>query len=541
MITRRDLLAGAGSSLLASAALAGCGGPSPTIPLDDAATPADDASDGATFSEAVDFLHGVASGDPLHDRVILWTRVTPRPGPSAPVAVRWEVSTGLDFAALAASGSVIATSARDYTVKVDAEGLRPGVTYYYRFVVGDLRSPVGRARTAQEGALDRLRLAVVSCASLAQGYFHVYREIAERLDLDAVVHLGDYIYEHASGAYGNVRPYDPPTTLRSLSDYRRRYAQYRRDPDVRALHQQHAVIAVWDDHEFANNAWEGGAEGHMPRNDGPWVDRRDAAVRAYFEWMPLREQPDGRIWRRFAFGDLADLVMLDTRLWARPRQEPPDSPGLHDPRRSLLGDEQEGWLFGAVTSSRARWKIVGQQIRMSPLWLKFNVDDWEDYPAARNRLLQTLATMRVNDVAILTGDIHSSWAMDVATDPFDPAVYDPATGRGSIAVELIVPGVSSPGHPPEVEAQLPEILRLNPHLRFCNPSKRGYYLLDGTPERLQCEWYLLPFGSVERRERRATVFSAAWLTRRGDNHLTEGVGPSAPRDGAPPPAPWEPA
>jgi alkaline phosphatase D len=533
MITRRELLAGVGASLALSTVAQGCGDPPP-------APPADSGQDSDASSDAVDFLHGVASGDPLSDRVILWTRVTPRGGRAGAVSVRWEVSASLDFATLVASGEVVTTPARDYTVKVDASSLPAGSTLYYRFAAGDARSLVGRTRTASVGPADRLRLAVVSCASLAHGYFHVYRELAERLDLDAVLHLGDYIYEYASGHYGSVRPYDPPTEIVSLSDYRRRHAWYKRDADLRAVHQQHPLIAVWDDHEFANNASIDGAPAHMPATEGAWRDRKAAAMRAYFEWMPIREQPDGRIWRRFAFGDLVDLVMLDTRMWARPPQVPGDSPVILDPRRTLLGDEQERWLFEAVTTSPARWKLVGQQVRMGPLHPKFNTDTWDGFPAARERFLDTLSRMRASNVAVLTGDIHTSWAMDLPLDPFDRRSYDPRTGEGSLAVELIVPGVTSPGHPPEVEAEIPGILRDNPHMRYGNASQRGYILLDVTPERLQAEWFHLPWGSVEQRERRRTTFSTAWQTRSGASHLTAGGNPTAPREGAPA-APWEPS
>ena len=540
MITRRELLAGVGASLAWGTATAGCDD-APIAPRLDADQDADAAlSDAGPFLDAVDFLHGVASGDPLTDRVILWTRVTPRGDARGAVAVHWEVSAALDFATVLAAGDVVTSPARDFTVKVDAGSLPPGTTVYYRFSVGAARSLVGRTRTAAVGPSDRLRLAVVSCASLAHGYFHIYRELAARLDLDAVVHLGDYIYEYSSGHYGDVRPYDPPTEIVSLADYRRRHAQYKRDVDLRAVHQQHPMIAVWDDHEFANNTWADGAAAHMPGEDGPWRDRKAAAMRAYFEWMPIREQSDGRIWRRFAFGDLVDLVMLDTRLWARPEQTPGDTPALHDPLRSLLGDAQERWFFEAVTTSAARWKLVGQQVRMAPLRPKFNTDTWDGYPAARDRFLATLARMRANNVAVLTGDIHTSWAMDLALDPFDPRGYDPRTGEGSLAVELIGPGVTSPGHPPEVEAEIPGLLAQNPHMHYANASQRGYILVDCTPERLQAEWFHLPYGSIEQRERRRTSLSSAWLTRAGANHLIPAETPTVPREGAAPAAPWEP-
>ena len=471
------------------------------------------------------FVHGVASGDPMSDRVILWTRVTRVDGLTGPVEVIWEVAPSEDFGALAASGTVVTNEERDDTVKVDAGGLAAGTTYFYRFVVNGVVSPVGRTRTAPVGEVRGATFAVVSCASLAHGYFHVYRDVAELDHLDAVLHLGDYIYEYPSGAFGSVRPYEPPTQLDSLSDYRRRHAQYKRDGDLQALHLRHPLIAIWDDHEFANNAWTDGAENQHP-SDGPWAARKAAAMQAYFEWMPIREQVGGRIWRRFSYGDLLDLLMLDTRIWARPMQVDGDTPALHDPHRSLLGDVQEQWLLGNLTSSTARWKIVGQQIRMGRLAPKFNPDSWDGYPAARDRLLNAIAVAHVNDVAVLTGDIHSSWAMDLPLDPFDPAAYDPATGRGSVAVELITPAVTSPGAPIDAEANLPLLYEMNPQLRFADTSLRGFILLRCSHDHLDASWFLLPDGSVEQVERQRTARHASLVLRSGTNHLTAGP----PRD-----------
>ena len=472
---------------------------------------------------------------------MLWTRVTPRMGVEGTAVVRWELSSTVDFAAIVSSGSFNTAAARDYTVKVDAGGLSAGTTYYYRFSVGAARSPVGRTRTAPAGAVDRLRFAVVSCSSYAHGYFHAYRDVAERADLDAVIHLGDYIYEFPNYLYGNVRTYDPPTPVVTLSDYRRRHAHYKRDADLRAAHQQHPFITIWDDHEFADNTWEGGAENHKPMSEGAWAARKAAAEQAYFEWMPIREQSDRRIYRRIQFGSLIDLVLLDTRVWGRQMQTMGMNPPFRDPARTLLGAAQEQWFLEQITTSRATWKLVGQQVMMGQLPQFLNTDAWDGYPAARARFFSLLRTMRINDVVVLTGDIHTSWAMDLPRDPFDPRAYDPRTGEGSLAVELITPGVTSPGHPPEVEAEIPGLIRQNPHMRDGNASQRGYILLDVTPARLQAEWFHLAHGSVEQRERRRATFSTGWLTLSGRSHLTPAGNPSLPREGSPPAAPWEPA
>lgn len=506
-VSRRDLLAGLGASLasggLASACGSGDGG--------------DDA--GATPAAAVAFAHGVASGDPLRDRVLLWTRVTRTDGLAGPVQVVWEVSTSEDFSTLAASGVAVTAAARDFTVKADASGLDAGTTYWFRFIVGAAVSPLGRTRTAAApGEGHGASFAVVSCASLAHGYFHVYRDISELERIDAVLHLGDYIYEYPSGAFGSVRAYDPLHQLDTLDDYRRRHAQYKSDADLQAMHLRHPMIAIWDDHEFANNAWVGGAENQHP-SDGPWATRKAAAMQAYFEWMPVREQPGGRIWRSFSFGDVADLMMLDTRIWARPQQADGDGPELRDPHRSLLGDVQEQWLYQTLGASQARWKLVGQQIRLGRLASKFNTDSWDGYPAARDRLLGAITSMGVEGVAVLSGDIHSSWAFDLPRDPFDASAYDPATGRGSAAVELIVPGVTAPGAPIDAEANVPGLYASNPHLRYADTSLRGFVLLRCQHDHLDASWFHLADGSVEQAARQRTSRTVTLSVRSGSAHL----------------------
>jgi alkaline phosphatase D len=237
------------------------------------------------------FRHGVASGDPLPDRVILWTRVT---APGDVVPVRWVVADDPKLARVVAGGEVQTGSERDYTVKVDVTGLRPATTYYYRFESGRGQSPIGRTRTLPARNVSRIRLGVVSCSNYPFGYFNAYAALARRADLDAILHLGDYIYEYQNGRFGDGgkigRIPDPNAEILSLADYRARHAQYKADPDSQAIHRQHPFIVIWDDHELANNAWSGGAENHNPdKAEGDWFVRRNAAVRAYFEWMPIRE------------------------------------------------------------------------------------------------------------------------------------------------------------------------------------------------------------------------------------------------------------
>lgn len=484
------------------------------------------------------FLHGVASGDPLTTAVILWTRVTLAPGATAPVEVTWELSTTVDFTSLTGTGTFTTNADRDWTVKVDATGLAAATTYYYRFRAMGMTSPIGRTRTAPEGMAARARFAVVSCSSMAHGFFHVYRNVASRLDLDAVLHLGDYIYEYGNGEYGEVRVYDPPHEIVTLGDYRRRYAHYRRDADLRAAHQQHPFVCIWDDHEFANNAYADGAENHMPMTEGEWRARKAAAMRAYAEWMPLRDQMDGRIFRRLPYGDLADLVMLDTRIWARPEQAgsgPDASAIINDPMRTLLGNDQERWLQEQLTTTRARWKVVGQQVMMGQLPLIVNDDQWDGHTAARQRFFDLLRAMMVNDVVVLTGDIHTTWAIDLAEAPTDATRYDPTTGRGALAVEFVVPGISSPGFPPNLANLASAVQRMAPHMKFVDLTKRGYGVLDLTPARCQMAFFHL--ADVTDPTDRSESFAGAFSTVPGRNHLERdsmaAAAPASPHAAAP--------
>lgn len=440
--------------------------------------------------EPVVFLHGVASGDPRPDAVILWTRVTPD-DPGAEVEVRYVVALDPALAEVVAEGSLTTTSDRDFTVKVDVTELSPSTTHYYAFEALEERSAIGRTRTAPSGAVDRLRIAVASCANYAHGHFNAYRHLARRADLDLVLHLGDYIYEYGDAEYGAVRLYDPPHEIISLDDYRLRYAHYRRDPDLQEVHRQHPFAVVWDDHESANNSWEGGAGNHSP-SEGPWDARKEAARRAYFEWLPIRETSDGLIQRVLPYGDLADIVLLDTRLCCRDEQAADgDDPLLDDPDRSLLGAEQEAWLAEAVTTSTAQWKLVAQQVMMGQLPQFTNTDQWDGYPFARQRFFDVLRDESIDDVVVLTGDIHSSWAMDLADDPLDPASYDAATGAGAVAVELVATSITSPGFPEALAGVADGLVEDNPHMKWVELTRRGYLVLDVTPARLQGAWYFV--------------------------------------------------
>ncbi|MEZ4394512.1 MAG: alkaline phosphatase D family protein [Polyangiales bacterium] len=536
-LSRRELLA----SLAAT--LAGCGA-SPSAPPDDPVDAGDFANDAAVPDDAdvgptveVRFEHGVASGDPLSDRVILWTRATPQ-APTVPgdkALLRWELASTPDFTEVVARGSLVADARRDWTAKVDVSGLRPGSVWYYRFRSGDAVSPIGRTRTAPVERVSRLRLAAVSCASLAHGYFHVYRDIAARADLDLVLHLGDYIYEYPSNYFGDVRAYDPPTELFTLSDYRRRYAQYRRDPDLQAMHRQHPMAAVWDDHEFSNNSFRDGTDG-VP--DPRFRARAEAARRAWFEWMPTRESRGPWIYRRLRYGPLADVTLLDTRYDGRDAQKPYETPRLRDPSRSLLGMTQEAWLAAQLADGGAQWRVLAQQVILSPRPNDLNVDAWDGYPAARDRLFAALRLPGVGDPVVLTGDVHTSWAFDVTPDPRDPRRYDPRTGAGSLGVELVTPGVSAPSLLNMGEFEEERMRNSLQHLRFVDLTRRGWVLVDLTEARMQAVWNLLDDGTVERGDRTLTPRVAAVLeSRAGARHLVQTQTADPPPDDPPPLAP----
>ncbi len=465
------------------------------------------------------FAHGVASGDPLPDGVLLWTRVTPTPdatpgsgtGPS--VDVTWEVATDPAFGAVVATGVAGTGPARDHTVKVDVTGLLPATTYHYRFRLDGAVSAVGTTRTAPalSAAVARLRFGVVSCSNLPEGYFGAYRYLAERGDLDAVLHLGDYIYEYGGAG---VRPHDPPHEILTLADYRRRHAQYKSDEHLQRLHATVPFIATWDDHEVANDAWSGGAENHQPATEGDYAARRAAAHQAYFEWMPVRNEAD-RIYRRLRFGLLAELSMLDLRSY-RSQQVGIGNGGTDDPTRTMTGAEQMAWLQNGLVTSGAQWKLVGTSVMVAPLQLpplpaelvgpiaellglpregiSINLDQWDGYAVDRRRLLATLADNGVRDTVFLTGDIHSSWASDV---PRDAGLYPLLSP--SVATEFVCTSVTSDniddnhGAPPRTTSVVAEtaIRTLNRHIKYCELDSHGASVLEVTPAGTQMDWYYL--------------------------------------------------
>ncbi len=429
------------------------------------------------------FYHGVASGDPLPDRVIIWTRITvDNPGA---VDVNWRFGTDTLFSNTVASGTVTTDETKDYTVKVDVTGLQPDTWYYYEFNNSGRYSLIGRTKTTPVGDVDSLRFALVSCADYENGYYNAYKDIAQRNDIDAVLHLGDYIYEYGAGGGVGGRDHEPANEILNLDDYRTRYSQYRLDPDLRYAHQQYPFVTVWDDHEMANNGWNGGAENHTEGTEGTWTDRVTAAHKAHDEWIPQRlndPQNLDKIYRTIRYGDLLNLYMLDTRYYARDLQ----GSGTDDTRR-LIGDEQMNWLTNQMDTKTVMWNIIGQQVMVAPLivlGVTVNNDQWDGYPADRDTLYQRIQDAGVENVVVLTGDIHSSWANDLPLSNYDNS--DVNSIVGSVGVEYVATSITSGGAPAVPQAL---ITGQNPHIRYVDLAKRGYVLLDINKTRTQGDWY----------------------------------------------------
>lgn len=463
------------------------------------------------------FYHGVASGDPLSNAVIIWTRVTT----SQPtVEVDWFMALDTGMTQIVAQGMVTTDATKDYTVKVDVTGLSPYTTYYYDFKTDGKYSVRGRTKTAPVGDVDSLRFAVVSCSSFDQGYFNAYRRIVERNDIDAVFHLGDYIYEYENGVSGNVRFSTPQNEIVSLSDYRMRHSHYKLDDDLRAIHQQYPFITTWDDHETANNSWYGGADNHNPsQGEGNWFDRKSVGIQAYYEWMPLRmpdASDDERIYRQFSYGDLADIFVLDTRLEGREEQ---DGTNNNTPTRSMLGTDQFDWLTDGLKNSTAQWKVVAQQVMLAPLEVlgfSYNEDLWDGYEPERDRLFDTIQTNNIENMVVLTGDIHTSWANDLPL-----AGYNSGSGANSAGVEFITPSITSPSLPFNVGEGF--IKFTNPHMKYVELSEHGYYILALNKVRTQADWYYVTDINAPSN---GESYAESWYTNTGTQHLSEGNSPA---------------
>lgn len=498
------------------------------------------------------FYHGVASGDPLADRVIIWTRITPEQDKT--IDGSYVMATDTALKNVVKTGLFSTDTAKDYTVKVDVMGLTANTTYYYAFTALGKRSMIGRTKTGPSvlaaNLTDILKFAVVSCTNYEGGYFSSYGRIAERNDLNAVLFLGDYIYEYAAGQYGNpqfndpTRKNQPNKEIVSKSDYRTRYSLYRLDKNLQKAHQQHPFICIWDDHESANNSYEDGAQNHQPANEGDWQTRKNAAREAYYEWIPIRGQANiSTLYRRFSYGNLLDLMMLDTRLEGR--QQPPanfdDVDFIANPRR-IMSTTQFNWLVDNLKNSAARWKMIGNQVIFSDINVGFVAsnprditairpfengfnDFWKGYPIQRNALIDSLKVLKINNTVFVSGDSHASWSFDVTKRPVNyPSAstnyipkeipynattgegYNPLTGEGSYAVEFCGPSVTSQNFDEILGATLAnsfnqvinkpistlENANYNPHLKYADLSNHGYMVVDVRADSTQVDYFFVP-------------------------------------------------
>lgn len=587
MITRRHFLhisSMAVGSLVVSTGLTACGGsnskpvvtPPPAQPMN---------------SFNVRFDHGVASGDPLTDSVIIWTRATPSDETATAINVRFQVASDEGFSTLVHDDVTTTSVERDFTIKIDAKALSANTTYYYRFIADDVTSPVGKTKTLPEGDTDSAKFAVFSCANYPAGHFNVYGHAAMQDDIDAVIHLGDYIYEYGMGGYGTQKaveigralPEDNAEEILSLADYRRRYQTYRSDTQLQQLHAKHPFIMVWDDHEVTNDTWRDGAENHN-EGEGDFAERKMHALQVYFEWMPIRPVVDNDhtiINRQFKYGNLVDLLMLDTRVVARDKQldymnyfDPASGQlnvqqfvqDISSPTRALLGSEQLTWVQDKVASSSATWQVLGQQILMGkmnvpaeliahlanpgpqiiPIFnelaqikgrmlagdptltpqeiarvetkLPYNLDAWDGYPVERE-LVYGAALQANKNLVVLAGDTHNGWASDLISQ-----------GGMNVGVEFATASVSSPGLEeylgltPEYAAAFAQGLGLLvDDLRYADLDSRGYMVVSFTATKATSDWiYVDNTASETYSENTAKRRQMSVLPGAGNRRLVQG-------------------
>lgn len=488
---------------------------------------------GAAMAQALlgltGFTHNVASGEPGPDSVLLWTRyVNPTGGPSK---VRVEISESQDFAKIAGGGQMVTGPWRDHTVKITVDNLAPGKWHWFRFIAPDgSMSPVGRTKTLPVGKAAKFNIAIFSCSNLGFGEFNAYGHAAARDDIDLVLHMGDYIYEYARGGYDGGAKFAarifPDAEILTLADYRLRYASYRADKQLQALHANFPMIPNTDDHEGTNDMWEGGAQNHQA-DEGDWTNRKNAAMQVWREWLPVGETP----WKEYPIGDLATYYRTDTRAIGRSKPyfagdlmraaDPAKAlaefrdGAWRDPAMTMLGSEQESWLYKAIGRNKATWAVVGSGTNMgwnftpenaldwfpkdapernrnfarngiaaAKAGLPYNLDNWGGYPAARSRLLAAAQRADAN-LVVVTGDSHNGWAFDL-----------PEGGRPA-GVEFGGHSVSSPGFENATQGTDPAIIARallessKQELRWVDTSNRGYMHLSLTPQAATNEWVFM--------------------------------------------------
>jgi alkaline phosphatase D len=453
--------------------------------------------------ESNPFSLGVASGDPAPDGMVLWTRLAPRPLEGGGLGsdiyeVTWDIADDEHFKQIVQSGTEAATPQLGHSIHVEVAGLKPDRWYWYRFRCGDAESPVGRTRTmpAVDSLPERLRFSFVSCQNYEQGYFTGYKHMMEE-QLDLVLHLGDYIYEYG-GKDKQVRRHTEGE-IKSLVDYRNRYAQYRTDEHLQGAHAMFPWLVVWDDHEVDNNYCNGVSE-EKDVGEAEFLIRRADAYQAFYEHMPLRRSsmphgPDLQLYRSVAFGRLANFQMLDTRQYRSDQPngdgKKPLTDGVFDPKTTVLGDAQERWLMSSLLGSPSQWNVLGQQIMMARVDrvvgenAGFEMDQWAGYDVPRKRLLSFLASRRVSNPVVLTGDIHSNWVNDLKVDFNYP-------DAPTVATEFVGTSISSSGNGAREPKGTREMMSENPFVKFHN-AERGYVRCEVTPKSWTSDYRVVEF------------------------------------------------
>ncbi|MCK5330770.1 MAG: alkaline phosphatase D family protein [Candidatus Marinimicrobia bacterium] len=453
------------------------------------------------------FYHGVASGDPLMDRVIIWTRITPNRNRN--VRVKWIVSNDILFKNIIKSGKIVAKEKHDYTVKVDVVGLLPDTRYYYRFNALGVNSITGITKTIPADNIDSLKFVVLTGSNYEHGYYNAYDRVADRQDLDAVIHTGDYIYEYAPGKYGSStydpipgRTVIPAHELITVDDYRLRYSKYRLDENLRRAHQNHPFVVVWDDHEIANDCYVDGAQNHQPEEEGDWDDRKNAAKTAFFEWMPIRSEI---VYRTINCGSLAKLILLDERLAGRTKQMKMDNPDLFDCNRTILGAEQYNWFIDNLLRSDETWKLVVSQVNFSHwnvqrthIKMPKQKDKWTGYPCERDKVLNNLINSQQTNTVFLSGDNHSSMAFEITDGILDGYKNSNYYDYLPLAVEFVTPSMTSANYDYFTtvdSAKAIERMYLNDpkneYFKYVDLTNHGYLLITVTEAQVRADWYFV--------------------------------------------------
>ncbi|MCT4624235.1 MAG: alkaline phosphatase D family protein [Schleiferiaceae bacterium] len=475
-----------------------------------------------TNTQLSPFSWGVASGDPTHESVVLWTKV--EGDGNNPVHGIYRVALDTGFTQVIHSGTFSTGPQMNYTVKLNVNGLNADTHYYYHFSALNANSLTGRTKTLPSGlpSAGHLKLGVISCQNYEHGYFNILHYLANKNELDAIVHLGDYIYEYKNNATIPGREHDSTEAV-SLAEYRQRYDLYKSDTSLIRLHQQYPFIQIWDDHEVADNAWMNGADNHNPNSEGPWNIRKSAGYQAFYEYQPMWPGQDSSVYRTLSLGALADLILWDTRFVGREKQiyDVSDS-AVYDSSRTLLGSTQFNWAKNELQASTAQWKLIGNQVFFSPFHMAWAavppetphslesalLDMWDGYPMERKKIIAHLQDQQIDNTVFLTGDFHSAFAAEVADPVCDTGNgyapvpdYNPQTGAGSAAVEFVTPSVSSNNFDERIPAWASAILETqftsplpngnvaNPHFKYVDLDRHGGIVLSIDAQKVQADYY----------------------------------------------------